>query len=300
MSELLSTLTRLFTLIFVVSSMFSFGLRLTPRQIIEPLRDARLVILSLAVNFVIVPLAALLLASVFDLHDDLRTGLILISTVAGAAFTPKLAQIAKGDIPFAVSLTALLLLATVVFQPLVLPLLLPGVQVDALGIFKSLSVQTLVPLALGLLVNSLWDEESEALLPPLGQIANTSLALMLALQLGLGLRDVLGLLGTGAILAILLVLVIAMVAGYFLGGPDAARRRTLAVGSGQRNLAAALVVGTSNFASRPDVIIVVTAAGLIAMVLVIPVAGQLGKQSKRAGASVFAQPATADGDRAER
>src|SRR5947207_1502883 len=46
---------------FVVSSMLAMGSGLTIRQIIEPLRNARLVLLALLANFVLMPLGALAL-----------------------------------------------------------------------------------------------------------------------------------------------------------------------------------------------------------------------------------------------
>src|SRR5215213_8759912 len=149
MSELLSTLANLFTMAFVVTSMFSFGLRLTLSEIIEPLRDIRLLLMTLVTNFVIVPLTALLLANLLGLDEDLRIGLILVSVVAGAPLVPKLAQIAKGNIPFAVASTALLVVATVIYLPLAFPLVLPGVQLDTMSIVRPLGIQIILPLVLG-------------------------------------------------------------------------------------------------------------------------------------------------------
>jgi BASS family bile acid:Na+ symporter len=226
----------------------------------------------------------------------------LVSTVAGAALVPRLAQIAGGNLPFAVALVALLLVTTVIYPPLVLPLLLPGVQVDAREIAASLSLQILLPLVLGLIVDYISKDEAGALLPVLGQISNVSLALLLALQLGSNVGNLIGLLGTGSILATILLLAVAMAAGYFLGGPDPATRRTLSLASGQRNIAAAFVVALGNFADRPDVLIFLAAAGLIGMVLVLPVAGWLGRrveaEQPAAGASGRFIPA-AGGERAE-
>lgn len=280
MSELLSTLANLFTTTFVVTSMFSFGLRLSLKQIIDSLRNARLVIMALLANFVIVPLTALLVSSLFGLQEDLRIGLILISTVAGAPLVPKLAEIARGNLPLAVALVAMLLVAAVIYLPLVLPRVLPGVQVDGLAIFSSLSLQILLPLVLGLIVDYISKAEADALLPVLGQISNASLALMLALMLGGNLGNVISLLGTGAIISIVLLIAVAMAAGYLLGGPVDANRRTLSMATGQRNLAAALVVGTGNFADRPNVLILLAAAGLVAMIMVLPVAGWFGRSAE--------------------
>ena len=284
MSELISTLANLFTTAFVVTSMFSFGLRLTLSEIIEPLRDIRLLLMTLAANFVIVPLVAVLLANLVGLEEDLRVGLILISIVAGAPLVPKLAQIAKANIPFAVASTALLVLATVIYLPLVFPLVLPGVQLDTLSIVRPLTIQIVLPLVLGLIVDYISKDEADVLLPVLGQIANVSLTLMLVLMLGGNVGNVLGLIGTGSILAAILLFAVAMVAGYLLGGADAGTRRTLSMATGQRNLAAAFVVAAGTFPDRPAILVFLAAAGLLAMIMMMPIAGWLGKRAAKAGA----------------
>lgn len=279
MSELISTLANLFTTAFVVTSMFSFGLRLTLSEIIEPLRDIRLLLTTLAANFVIVPLVAVLLANLLGLEEDLRIGLILISIVAGAPLVPKLAQIAKANIPFAVASTALLVVATVIYLPLVFPLVLPGVRLDTMNIIRPLGIQIVLPLVLGLIVDYISKDEADVLLPVLGQIANVSLTLMLVLMLGGNVGNVIGLVGTGSILAAILLFAVAMIAGYFLGGADAGTRRTLSMATGQRNLAAAFVVATGSFADRPSVMVFLAAAGLIAMIMMMPIAGWFGKRA---------------------
>jgi len=283
MSEFISTLANLFTTAFVVTSMFSFGLRLTLSEIIEPLRDVRLLLTTLAANFVIVPLTALLLANLLGLEEDLRVGLILISVVAGAPLVPKLAQIAKANIPFAVASTALLVVATVIYLPLVLPLLLPGVRLNTMNIIRPLGIQIILPLVLGLIVDYISRDEADVLLPVLGQIANVSLTLMLVLMLGGNVGNVIGLIGTGSILAAILLFAVAMIAGYLLGGADAGTRRTLSMATGQRNLAAAFVVAAGTFPGRPAILVFLAAAGLIAMIMMMPIAGWLGKRAANEG-----------------
>ena len=281
MSELISTLANLFTTAFVVTSLFSFGLRLTLSEIIEPLRNIRLLLLTLATNFVIVPLTGVLLASLLGLEEDLRVGLILISVVAGAPLVPKLAQIAKANIPFAVASTALLVVVTVIYLPLIFPLVLPGVRLDTMSIVRPLAIQIVLPLVLGLIVDYISKDEADVLLPVLGQIANVSLTLMLVLMLGGNVGNVIGLIGTGSILAAILLFAVAMVAGYFLGGPDNGTRRTLSMATGQRNLAAAFVVATNSFADHPTVVVFLAAAGLLAMIVMMPIAGWFGKRAAK-------------------
>jgi predicted Na+-dependent transporter len=295
MADLLNALSNVFTLLFVVTSMFSMGLSLTVPQILQPLRNARLVAMALVANFVVVPAAAFILSRVIPMEQALQIGLLLIGTTAGAPFLPKLAQIAKANVPFAVGVMTLLVVVTVVYLPLVLPLLLPGVAVDAGAIATQLFLEILVPLALGLLVKARWDEAAETLVHPVGQIANISLALLLVLMLGLNLGKVLGLFGSGAILATLILLVVAVGSGYLLGGPGADTRRVLALGTGQRNMAAGFAIATSNFAGQPDVLVFLAAAGLVGMVVVMPIAAEFGKRAEAAETPALA-PAPAEPD----
>ena len=58
MSELLIRAANLSVVVFVVSSTLSVGLGLTVPQIVAPLRNGRLVALSLLANFVLAPVAA--------------------------------------------------------------------------------------------------------------------------------------------------------------------------------------------------------------------------------------------------
>ena len=96
MTDILESLAQLSVLVFVIASMFSLGLSLTMKQIIDPLKNTRMVILALVANFVLVPLLAYGLAIIFNLDDSLRIGLILLSTAGGAPFLHTLVDAAKG------------------------------------------------------------------------------------------------------------------------------------------------------------------------------------------------------------
>ena len=94
MSQILTVLENVFSLAFVVSTMLAMGLSLTIPEILEPLRNARLVAMALVANFIIVPATAYLLSRVIPMAQPLQIGVVLLGTVAGAPFLPKLAQIA--------------------------------------------------------------------------------------------------------------------------------------------------------------------------------------------------------------
>src|SRR5688572_10673607 len=141
-------------LVFVLSSMLSMGLGLTFRQIIAPLRNVRLVTLSLVANFAVMPLAAVALTKLLRIDEPFGVGLLVLGTAAGAPFLPLLAQIAKGNLAFAVGLMVLLMVITVGYLPLVLPMLLPGVSVNPAQIARSLVLLMLLPLGGALAVKA--------------------------------------------------------------------------------------------------------------------------------------------------
>jgi bile acid:Na+ symporter, BASS family len=117
-------------IVFVVSSMLGMGLGLALSDIVAPLRNWRRVTLALVANFVVMPFAALALARILRLEPSMGIGLLLLGMAAGAPFLPTLAQISRGNLAFAVGLMVLLMVMTVGYVPVVLPLLLPGVSVN--------------------------------------------------------------------------------------------------------------------------------------------------------------------------
>jgi predicted Na+-dependent transporter len=282
LNQLLLLIMNLSTLVFVVTSMLAMGLSLTVAQIVAPLRNARLVILALAANFILVPAAAYLITSIFPLSDGLKIGLILVSTAAGAPFLPRLAQTAKGNLAFSVGLMVLLMVVTVLYMPVVLPRLLQGISVDPWSIARPLILLMLIPLAIALFIRARYAGIAGALHPYMAQASTIALILVIAAGLLANLNALLGVVGGGAILALLLFLALAFVFGYLLGGRDGSIRSVLGLGTAQRNLSAALVVATANFAQDPDVIVMVLVLGLVDLVTLLITANLLGRRKVEA------------------
>jgi BASS family bile acid:Na+ symporter len=285
MSDVLGVIVQLSALVFVVSSMLAMGLSLTVPQIVEPLKNLRLVVVALVVNFVAVPALAWGIQAVLDLDQDLYTGLLLMATAAGAPFLPKLAQTAKANIAFSVGLMVLLMVVTVVYMPLVLPLLLSGVTVNPWDIARSLIVLMLLPLGVGLVMKTRWPGTAGDLQPLMSQASSFAILLMLVGAIVLQFDSIISLIGTGGILAILIFLSVALAIGYFGGGSDPATRSVMGLGTAQRNLSAALVVGAQNFSDSPNVLVMVIVAGLIGLALLLPIAAELGKRTTPAGSA---------------
>jgi len=272
--ELLSKASTVAMLTFVVSSMLAMGAGLTIPQIAEPLRNARLVVLALLANFVLMPLGALALAKVLWLDEPFAIGLLLLGWAAGAPFLPKLAQLAKGNLAFAVGAMVLLMVVTVGYLPIVLPLLLPGISVDAWAIARSLLFLMLLPLAMGLALKARYGELAARVKPVLDWISNISLVLLVCLITAANIDKVLQVFGTRAILAGLLFIVLGLAAGWLLGGVSADTKRVMALGTGQRNIAAALVVASQSFSDAKVVVMVIVVA-IVGLIVLMPLSRAL-------------------------
>ena len=275
--ELLQKASSVAMLAFVLSSMLAMGLSLTVGQIIKPLRNARLVTLALLANFVLMPLAATGLAALLRLDEALGVGLLLLGSAAGAPFLPKLAQLARGNVAFAVGLMVLLMVITVGYLPLVLPLLLPGVSVNPAKIARSLFLLMLLPLGVALVVRARFAAVAARMKPVLDRLSNLSLILLGLLITLANVNSVLAVFGTLGILAGLLFIAIGFSTGWFLGGPDINTRRVLALGTAQRNIAAALVVGSQSF-SDPGVVVMVVVVAIVSLLILMPLSRKLAKR----------------------
>jgi BASS family bile acid:Na+ symporter len=273
--ELLSKAVPVAMLTFVVSSMLAVGLSLTIAQIMEPLRNGKLVFVALLANFVLMPLGALAIARVLRLDQPLGIALLLLGAAAGAPFLPKLAGIAKGNLAFAVGLMVLLMVLTVAYMPLVLPLLLEGVTVDPLKIARSLLLLMLLPLGIGLAVNRQFRSVAERMRAPLNKLSSLSLALLIGLLLVTKIQNVIALFGTRGILASVLFLLAGLGLGWLLGGPGFATKGVLALGTAQRNIAAALLVGGKNF-DDPNVVVMIVVVAVVGLLILMPLARILG------------------------
>src|SRR5207302_672099 len=274
--ELMQKLVPVAMLAFVLSSMLAMGLGLTVGGIIAPLRDVRRVVLSLLANFALVPLIALAIAALLRLDQPLGVGLLLLGSAAGAPFLPKLAQLAKGNLAFAVGLMVLLMVITVGYLPLVLPLLLPGVSVNPAKIASSLFLLMLLPLAGALALKARFADIAARTKPILDRISNLSLTLLVLLLVAVNMNNVLAVFGTRGILAGLLFIAISFGTGWLLGGPDSDARRVLALGTAQRNIAAALVVVSQRF-TDPKVVVMVVVVAIVGLLILMPVSRMLGK-----------------------
>ena len=281
LAEFFEAIAQISGLLFVVSSMLAMGLNLTMPQILQPLKNVRLVLLALLAKFRTRAAAGLRHHSACSARTVASGRPGRAGHRGGGAFLPKLAQGAKGNVAFGVGLMVLLMVVTIIYVPLVLPLILQGVSVNPWDIAKSLIVLMLVPLAIGLLFNSHSPDTAAHWQPVMAKISSLTLLILLVVGLGLNISNIIDLIGTNGLLALLLFIVGSLLIGMLLGGRDAGNRSVMGLGTAQRNVSAALVVTAQNFSGTNTLPFVLVGAILLLLIL-LPTAKRMGGRAQTA------------------
>ena len=213
-----------------------------------------------------------------------------MGTAAGAPFIPKLVQGAKGNVAYAVGLMFLIMVVTILFLPIVLPLLLPGIEVNPWDIAKSLIVTMLIPLVLGMLIKSHSPDVADHWAPVMNKISSLSVLILLVVGLGLNISNILSFIGTLGIGAMVLLILGSLGIGLLFGGRDPGVRSAMGLSTANRNGAAALLVATQNFSGTNTLPFVLVGVVLLLLIL-LPIAKLLGARSEAVAADTADAPA---------
>lgn len=269
-----------FLVLMLWATSLGLGMQFTPQQILAPLKRVRLMGLAVLLNVVVVPLIGWGLTRGLPIDPGYATGILLVAFAAAAPASLKLAQVARGDLPYAVSLVVLLSLLNIASIPLWSALLMPsGVSINPLEVASTLLMNVLLPLCIGLLIKARYEAQAREWAAPLNKLSTLALLIVLVSSIVVDFSTLLTLIGSFAILAGFLLVLLAFVLGYFLGGAERATRRVTGTVTGSRAVGPALLIATQSFPTDPKVTAGVIAMGLIGSFLPAIVAMEWGKRS---------------------
>jgi BASS family bile acid:Na+ symporter len=143
----------------------------------------------------------------------------------------------------------------------------------------------LLPLGIALVVRARYPDPAGQLQPHMAQASNIALLLVFVISLLANFQELIGVIGTGGILAVLILIAGGVVFGALLGGPGADTRTVLGLGTGQRNISAALLVSTQSF-TDPNVLAMVLVGSTLGLVVLLPLAFEIGMRAARAQRTV--------------
>ncbi len=269
----------IFTL--VAGSMVTMGLSLTVSQIVEPFKNIRMVILSLIANFLIVPLFAFGIVWLLPVSEGVRIGIILVSLGGGAPFIPMVVKTAKGRVAGAIGLMLLLLIVTIVFMPIAVPLIFSGTSVSSSAIAKSLIFSMLIPLLLALFVRAYFSDIAVRIQPFASIITNVGILVSVIAMVFLYTKTITS--NISVLPVIILFFLGSMAIGYLTGGKNRNARIILSVGTGLRNPPVTILVASNNFSNEPMAAMVPLLVIIVGISMLFPIAKKVAKKEAVSG-----------------
>jgi predicted Na+-dependent transporter len=231
--------------LFVVVVMFSIGLRVSGGELLDILRKRSLFVRTLLANCVLIPAIGFLLVRIFPLTPDASVGILLLATIPGTPIALQFTRQAKTRLAFAAAMTFVLSLVSVAMTPLaveVMPQTAQRNQRPILLLMMSIVLYIGLPLCAGLWAARHAPKIGPRLVLPLGVLATVAF-LFLMWETRLVRREALNTIrGRGTIVAMLLLLLLSMLIGWLIGGPDRESRRVLATSTGMRSVIVVLYV----------------------------------------------------------
>jgi BASS family bile acid:Na+ symporter len=189
--------------------------------------------------------------------------MLLLAAAPFAPVVPVFARMARADLALAAGLTSFFPVLCAVLTPIVLHFSLlsvssaAGIQFRPAVALGVLLATITLPLALGVALNHLWPGLRWRLLRPLEIAAEATGALSLLFVTVVEFRNIIDT-PWESLLAMIVFIEASFLLGYALGGPVPGRRLVIALGTGNRNIALALLVALDSFSGTAIPGVVVT------------------------------------------
>ena len=234
--------------------MFGMGMTLKLSDFKVVFTKPKAVICGILSQFIIMPVLAFLLVTLFQLPTELAVGVILVGACPGGTSSNVMTYLAKGDVALSVGMTA----CTTIMAPFVTPalvLLLAGQTVDVsyVSMLVSIVQVVLVPIALGFVINYFFSKFAQAFSKALPLISVVAICLIIMAVVSANAAK---LMTTGAL--VVAVVMLHNVCGYALGylvgrllGLTKEQMRTLSIEVGMQNSGLATSLATLHFAAMP-------------------------------------------------
>ncbi len=205
-------------------------------------------------QFVIMPTAGWLVATLLGLETPFAVGLILVACCPGGTASNVVTYIARADVALSVVMTTCTTLAAVILTPLLTKLLAGRlVEVDAFGLFLSTLQVVVLPVAAGVAVNRWLPGVVRRVQPIAPLVSVVTIALVCASVIGqnaVAVRSA----GPRLLAAVVLVHAIGFAVGWAWArgfGFDETVARTISIEVGMQNSGLGVVLAQKHFPAEP-------------------------------------------------
>lgn len=232
--------------------MFSMGVHLKLDDFKRALSRPAPVVAGIFLHYLLMPLAAWLLAKAFHMPPDLAAGMILVGSVASGTSSNVMIYLAKGDVALSVTISAISTLAGVFATPLLTRLYTDAsIQVDVTAMLLSILQIVILPIALGIVVHYLFAKLVQRLEKWLPAFSMIFILAVISAVVSASAGNIASV-GLMVIVAVILHNLIGLAGGYWGGrlfGFDESTCRTLAIEVGMQNSGLAAALGKTYFSA---------------------------------------------------
>jgi BASS family bile acid:Na+ symporter len=233
----------------------------------------------LLANFVLAPLLMILILRFTPFDPAVEAGLLVFAFCAGAPFLIKLTQTAQRSVALGAAVMMLLMVVTIVYVPVVLPLFVSGISVDAWAVTKSLLLQMLLPVIAGMLVVPYLPGLMKKAQPLTAWLSSILLFVLTGVTLIGYSPNLFGIMRTGAIFVGLVFVLGAFGIGYLMGAGESHLEDVGGLGTAQRNTGAAVIIAIQNLGD-PNELVIITLTNTLGIVLLLFIAQRLSRDHK--------------------
>jgi predicted Na+-dependent transporter len=230
---------------FVVVVMFSIGLRTSGTEFLNVVRDRALLIRTLVANCIVIPALGFLLAHTFPLSPDATIGILLLAAIPGTPIALQFTRMAKTRLAFAAAMTFVLSLVSIAMIPLAIeamPQIAQHNERPILNLIGTIALYIALPLCAGVWMAQRLPKVTPRLVLPLSLLATVAFLFLMWETRLLRRQAFDAIRGGGTVLAMFLLLLISMLIGWLVGGPDRETRRILATSTSMRSVIVVLYI----------------------------------------------------------
>lgn len=230
--------------------MFGMGLTLTVDDFKRVFTAPKAVFIGAFSQYLVMPLAAFLLAKILNLPAEVAAGVILVGCVPGGTSSNVMTFLAKGNTALSVTMTAV----TTLLAPILTPTLTyiyasQWLAVSFWDMFMSIVKVVFIPIVLGLVLRMLFNKTVEKTMPVLPLISAIGIILVVMAVVSTSHERILT---TGLLIFAVVILhnLIGYLAGYLIGKLfkfDLADTKALSVEIGMQNSGLAASLGLAHF-----------------------------------------------------
>ncbi|KAG8489540.1 hypothetical protein CXB51_017762 [Gossypium anomalum] len=204
--------------------MLSIGIRLSFDDFTLAFKRPLPLSVGFIAQYLLKPALGVLVAKAFCLSPTFYAGFILTSCVAGAQLSSYASFLSKGDVAVSILLTSFTTIASVIVTPLLTGLLIGSVvPVDAVAMSKSILQVVLVPITIGLVLNTYAKPVVTVLQPVMPFVAMICTSLCIGSPLALNRSQILSKEGLQLVLPVLTFHAVAFAVGYWISKVPAFR-----------------------------------------------------------------------------